>query len=82
MAASLPMFGTIRAKIIAVSPVSIHGDLYFDATIEYAHQQPGEPATVARVRIPQHACEREPRAGEMVQLSFLMQQITEVQFLS
>jgi len=72
----LPIAGSVRFDVVAVSPVSIHGDAYFDVLVQSAeHKAAGQ---AAKLRVPQHALAagRVPQPGEAVEISFLMQQVT------
>ncbi len=81
------MSGSVRARVLAISPVSIHADRYYDVAIQTAGQ--AAQAQGSRLRIPEHALEpidRDPGAaarlvGAEVEIQFLMQQVTGVRVL-
>jgi hypothetical protein len=75
MTDALPMFGEYVAKIERISPVSIHGDMYFDAVLFMSAH-----SSVVTVRIAHHLCERAPVAGDEIAVSFLMSQVSGVRF--
>ncbi len=81
----LPLIGTFAARVVGVTPVSIHGDLYADAELEPlpAVGQLRLSGSRVRVRIPQHACDngRFPAAEERVEIELLMGQVTKVRLL-
>jgi hypothetical protein len=74
MPPSFPSIGAATIAVLAVTPVAIHGDLYFD--LRALHEQAGP----LRLRIPAHACaglpDGEPRAGQRLTLTLLMGQVT------
>jgi hypothetical protein len=82
MSPSPPMFGTVVAELLEVSPVSIHGDEYFDvlAMIDPASGSVGSASPIP-MRVPRHLCSRAPCAGDHVRLEFLMQQVTSLAFV-
>jgi hypothetical protein len=79
--------GSIRARVLAIVPVSIHADRYYDVAVQSAG--PHTPPLASRLRIPEHALEpidRDPAAaarlvGAEVEIQFLMQQVTGVRVL-
>ena len=75
----LPLAGSIEAVVLGVASASIHGDVYFDLTLQTDEQAQSNRAM--QVRAPQHACEggTPPRPGLRVRVSFLMQQVTGVE---
>ncbi|MFN0012760.1 MAG: hypothetical protein ACKVS8_14070 [Phycisphaerales bacterium] len=86
----LPLAGSITGRVLRVSGVSIHGDIYFDLLIEPdAGAVPGAPAPEAgkvaalSVRVPRHAFDggHPPEQGERVEAQFLMRQATGVRVL-
>jgi len=74
----LPLAGSIHALILSVTPVSIHGDMYFDLVLQTAEDAAANRAK--QIRVPVHACNggRPPEVGERVEVQFLMQQVTGV----
>jgi hypothetical protein len=80
MSSILPMIGNLRVRILSVEPVSIHGDLYFDALVAPADDQGqviGDRG--AKVRLPQHLCKQPPKPGDVVVMNFLMGQVNGIQ---
>ena len=71
-----PMFGSCRGVVEGVRAVSIHGDIYHD--VQVARE---DADGVSVVRVPSHACGRPPRAGDRVELQFLMGQASGLEFL-
>lgn len=71
----LPMTGSWIVEVLAARAYAIHGDLYYELTVrrEGGEGQAADPATV---RMPQHALPGGPRAGQRLELSFLMGQVT------
>ena len=72
-----PMVGSWSVEVKAVRPFTIHGDLYYELhvvrTDEPSAQPPGQ---LLALRVPQHAVEGEPAAGDRLSVSFLMGQVT------
>ncbi len=73
--------GSIEARVLEVSSVSIHGDQYADVLIQTDEQVARNEAS--RVRVPSHAWPngRMPTTGQRVRIEFLMQQVTSVRVL-
>jgi hypothetical protein len=67
-----PMIGNWSVEVQAVRPFTIHGDLYYELHVA----NPDNPAQILAFRVPQHAIEGEPRAGDKLTLTFLMGQVT------
>jgi hypothetical protein len=67
-----PMIGTWDVEVLAVRPFAIHGDLYYELHVA----DPGQAGRVIAVRVPRHAMEGQPQAGERYVLTFLMGQVT------
>ena len=67
-----PMIGTWSVEVLAARPFAIHGDLYYELHVA----DPDAPGRAVGVRVPQHAMQGEPRAGERYVLTFLMGQVT------
>lgn len=78
MPSPLPMFGSARARILQVMPVSIHGDIYYDVAVVLGESNDQPPVSV---RLANHLCQRPPKPAETVELTFLMQQVTGVRFV-
>ena len=72
----IPMIGQVCGRVFDVSPVSIHGDEYFDVLVQTAAQEEFGQGT--RFRVAKHALVggKEPMRGSVVELSLLMQQVT------
>ncbi len=68
-----PMMGSWRVDVKAVRPYTIHGDLYFELHVVRA-DEPGED--VLALRVPQHATEGVPQPGDLLDVTFLMGQVT------
>ena len=66
------MIGNWQVRVHAVRPFTIHSDVYYELHIERV-DAPGE---VLGVRMPQHASTQPPEAGDVVELTFLMGQIS------
>lgn len=81
------MSGSIRARVLAIVPISIHADRYYDVAVQPLAR--GAPPQASRLRIPEHALEpmdRDPGAavrlvGAEIEIQFLMQQVTGVRVL-
>ena len=69
----LPMVGTLTVEVLGARAFTIHGDLYYEIHVE----NPEAPDQVIGIRVPQHAIEGAPAAGEKLVLTFLMGQVTE-----
>ena len=67
-----PMIGTWSVEVMAVRPFEIHGDLYYELHVA----DPEQAGRVVGVRVPRHAMEGQPQAGERYVLTFLMGQVT------
>jgi hypothetical protein len=67
------MIGSWQVQVHAVRPYTIHGDLYFELHVTKLDEYTGQGYAV---RVPQHAMEAEPQAGQKLALTFLMGQIT------
>lgn len=70
----LPMTGSWVVQVHAVRPFTIHGDEYFELHLTRADVD----APPFAVRVPLHALENReaPAAGQTLELSFLMGQVT------
>ena len=69
----LPMTGAWTMSVHGVRPFTIHGDLYYEV---HATRLDVDDARVFALRIAQHAMPRAPSAGETIEVSFLMGQVT------
>jgi len=88
----IPMFGSIAAQIQSVQPVSIHDDIYYDLTLRILTDEQletqnqnslniREPAY--QVRVPNHLCpNRTPKSGDLLEITFIAQQPTELIFIT
>jgi N-formylglutamate amidohydrolase len=80
---SLPLIGTVHARVVDAAEVSIHGDRYIDALVEPepALGAPALAGSTVRVRIAAHACRggRVPVAGDRIRAEMLMGQVTAVE---
>ena len=63
-----PMVGNWSVLVHASRPFTIHGDLYYELTVE----RTDEPGTGLLIRVPQHAVVKEPTAGQRLTVTFLM----------
>ena len=67
-----PMIGNWSVEVMAVRPFTIHGDLYYEIQII----NPDNRQQLMNLRLPQHAIQGPPQAGEKLTLTFLMGQVT------
>lgn len=70
---TLPMVGSWPVVVHAARPFAIHGDQYFELDITRTDE---EGNAGFRVRVPSHAFEKTPTAGDRLVLAFLMGQVT------
>ena len=68
-----PMIGSWQVQVHGVRPYAIHSDLYYE--LQVTRLDVVEPHGYA-VRVPQHAVTQPPQAGDKLELTFLMGQIT------
>lgn len=68
-----PMTGSWRVRVHAVRPFTIHGDLYYEVHVT---RLDADPDRVFGLRLPEHAVAAPPAAGQAMELSFLMGQVT------
>ena len=68
-----PMIGAWTVEVRGVRPFTIHGDLYYELHVVRTDEPSGQ---LLALRVPQHAINREPAAGERLEISFLMGQVT------
>ena len=68
----VPMVGSWEVEVLTVRPFTIHSDLYY----ELHATRDDLPGQALVLRVPEHAVEAEPRAGERMTLTFLMGQVT------
>jgi hypothetical protein len=68
-----PMIGNWSVEVRAVRPFTIHGDLYYELHVVRTDDA---AAQLLAVRVPQHAVAGEPVAGDRLNVSFLMGQVT------
>jgi hypothetical protein len=69
------MIGNWSVEVKAVRPFTIHGDLYYELHV----LNPDNPTQLLAFRVPQHAIQGAPSAGEKLTLTFLMGQVTSAQ---
>ena len=69
------MIGNWSVLVHNVRPFTIHGDLYYELTVERT-DEPGAAGLL--IRVPQHAVVKEPTAGQRLTVTFLMGQVTKV----
>jgi hypothetical protein len=74
----LPMTGSWPVRVKAVRPFTIHGDLYYELRAERTDTSAGE----LLLRVPQYAAKGEPVAGQLLDVSFLMGQVTAVDIIA
>jgi hypothetical protein len=68
------MVGNWSVLVHNVRPFTIHGDLYYELTVE----QTDNPGAGLLLRVPQHAANKEPLVGQRLTVTFLMGQVTKV----
>ena len=68
-----PMVGSWRVEVKAVRPFTIHGDLYYELHVVRADEPGGQAMAL---RVPQHVTEGVPQAGDVLEVTFLMGQVT------
>ena len=68
-----PMVGSWSVEVKAARPFTIHGDLYYELHVVRTDDA---AAQVLALRVPQHAVDGEPAAGDRLNVSFLMGQVT------
>jgi hypothetical protein len=66
------MIGNWSVEVKAVRPFTIHGDVYYELHV----LNPDNPAQLMALRVPQHAVQEPPQAGDKLTLTFLMGQVT------
>jgi hypothetical protein len=80
----LPLAGELRVRVVGVTPVSIHGDMYYECLLQTAEQEASRQAS--KVRLASHACSMlpggVPQVGDVLVIGFLMQQATSVKLVS
>jgi hypothetical protein len=72
-----PLIGAWTVEVLAVRPFTIHGDLYYELHVA----DPDQPGQTVAVRVPRHALQDDPQAGERYTVTFLMGQVTSAQRL-
>ena len=70
---TLPMVGSWSVRVHAVTPFTIHSDLYYELHVSRLDEQPDQ---VLSIRVPQHAVKAQPAEGENMTITFLMGQVT------
>jgi hypothetical protein len=75
-----PMVGSWSVEVREVRPFTIHGDLYYELHVHRADEPtpPGGAVSLFALRVPQHATQSVPRAGDRLVVTFLMGQVTGV----
>jgi hypothetical protein len=68
------MIGNWSVLVHNVRPFTIHGDLYYELTVERID----EPGAGLLIHVPQHAATKEPLPGQRLTVTFLMGQVTKV----
>ena len=68
-----PMVGSWSVEVKAVRPFTIHGDLYYELHVVRTDDV---AAQLLALRVPRHAVDAEPAAGDRLNVSFLMGQVT------
>ena len=68
-----PMAGSWQVEVKAVRPFTIHGDLYFELHVVRTDEPGGQAFAL---RVPQHATASTPAAGDRLEVTFLMGQVT------
>ncbi|MDB5355683.1 MAG: hypothetical protein JWN24_2136 [Phycisphaerales bacterium] len=68
-----PMTGSWQVEVRAVKPFTIHGDLYYE--LHVVRTDVAADSMIA-LRVPQHATMGEPKAGDRLNVTFLMGQVT------
>jgi len=88
------MFGSLAVQVQSVQPVSIHDDIYYDITVRILPTDDEQPENTIdnqwqirepayQLRIPNHLCtNRTPKSGELLEITFIAQQPTELTFIS
>jgi hypothetical protein len=69
-----PMIGSWQVRVEAVRPFSIHGDEYYE--LQVTRTETPEEAAGFVLRVPEHATAGEPVAGQRLEITFLMGQVT------
>ena len=72
-----PMVGSWSVEVKDVKPFTIHGDRYYE--LQIVRLDDPTPQLLV-IRIPQHAIKEVPKAGDKLAVSFLMGQVTGVEF--
>lgn len=67
------MFGNWIVTVRAARPFTIHGDLYYELHVIRSDDPAGG---VVALRVPQHATPGMPTAGQVLNVTFLMGQVT------
>ena len=68
------MVGSWSVEVKAVRPFTIHGDVYYELHVVRLDDPAGQ--SVLAVRVPRHAVDSEPKAGDRLSVTFLMGQVT------
>jgi hypothetical protein len=78
MASQPPMVGSWLVRVAAVRPFTIHGDYYYELHAE----RPEFPGETLAFRVPRHAIAAAPKLGQVLELTFLMGQVTSARDVS
>jgi hypothetical protein len=68
-----PMIGTWTIQVNSAKPYTIHGDLYYELHGIRTDDPTHSPIVL---RLPQHATSAPPIAGQTLEVTFLMGQVT------
>ncbi|MFN7375334.1 MAG: hypothetical protein ACK5TP_10355 [bacterium] len=76
---TLPMMGTITCVVIECTPLSVHGDTYFDLLVQTSVQHHAGGTVGTRLRVPLHLCSAlpagRPSAGQVLAVQLLLGQV-------
>ena len=73
-----PMVGSWKVEVKAVRPFTIHGDFYFELHVVRTDEPGGQ---VLAIRVPQHATPGVVQAGDELEVTFLMGQVTSARYV-
>jgi hypothetical protein len=68
-----PMIGTWTIQVTSARPYTIHGDLYYELQAVRTDDATKSPIIL---RVPQHAVSSQPIPGQILEVTFLMGQVT------
>jgi len=76
---NVPMVGSWSVAVREVRPFTIHGDLYYELhALRTDEPADSETSSLFALRVPQHASQFVPQAGDHLVVTFLMGQVTAV----